>query len=173
MGRSVLRHLVILLLAFVPALAADEPPAFPVRMVKLGESFDRPEVRQHLEFCDARGFNAVWVYAGYAGRWSEARAPDGPFLYPSFLDLVRWCREREWRIFVSVNPVAGAGGPFVFSDPAGARRIRKFFRLLRREAGVRDLVLSFDDQPTELLELSDVRAPRFGPRYRPLDHRAR
>ena len=24
-----------------------------------------------------------------------------------------------------------------------------------------------------LLELSDVRAPRFGPRYRPLDHRAR
>lgn len=158
MGRSILNRLAALLLIFTPAIAADEPPTFPVRMVKLGGTFERADVRAHLEFCAERGFNAVWVYSGHAGLWKERSAPDGPFLHPSFLDLARWCREHDWRIFVSVNPVADAGGPFVFSDPESARRIRKFLGLLRRQAGVRDFVLSFDDQPTELLELSDVLA---------------
>jgi len=157
-GRSILKRLAALLLALTPAIAADEPPTFPVRMVKLGGSFERADVRAHLEFCAERGFNAVWVYAGHAGRWNERSAPDGPFLHPSFLDLARWCRDHDWRIFVSVNPVADSGGRFVFSNPEGARRIRKFLGLLRRQAGVRDFVLSFDDQPTELLELSDVLA---------------
>ena len=158
MGRSILKRLAVLLLAFAPVIAADEPPTFPVRMVKLGGSFERADVRAHLEFCAERGFNAVWVYSGLAGRWKERSAPDGPFLHPSFLDLARWCHDHDWRIFVSVNPVADSGGRFVFSNPEGARRIRKFLGLLRRQAGVRDFVLSFDDQPTELLELSDVLA---------------
>jgi hypothetical protein len=124
-------------------------------MVKAGGTFDDPEVRAHLEFCVERGFNALWVYSHRAGRWKKPVAPDGPFLFPAFLDLARWCRERELRLFVSVNPVADPGGHFVFSDPDGARRIRQFYKLLRKE-GVRDFVLSFDDQPTELRELSDV-----------------
>jgi len=124
-------------------------------MVKIGGRFDRPEVREHLEFCAGRGWNAVWVFAEQAGEWTEPRAPDGPRLLPSFLELSEWCRERHLRIFVSIDPVAAAGGEYVFSDPRGARRIEDFFRLLRG-AGVRDFVLSFGDRPTALTALADV-----------------
>jgi hypothetical protein len=59
-------------------------------------------------------------------------------------------------LWVSINPVADTGERFVFSDPDGERRIVAFAAMLRKQAGVRRIVLSFDDQPTELRELSDV-----------------
>jgi len=157
----VARSLLTLLVVALPAVlsAAGErggtPSEFPVRMIKIGGRFDRPEVREHLEFCAGRGFNAVWVFAEQAGDWTESRAPDGPRLLPSFLELTEWCRERRFRIFVSLDPVAAAGGEYVFSDPGHARRIEEFFGLLRR-AGVRDFVLSFGDEPTVLTALADV-----------------
>ena len=40
------------------------------------------------------------------------------------------------------------------ADPDYARRIVTFFKLLRRRAGVRDFVVSFDDQPTLLTDLA-------------------
>ena len=126
-------------------------------MVNVGGRFDRPEVRTHLERSAELGFNAVWVYGGQAGRWTEQRAPDGPWLDTLFLELMDWSRERGVRVFVSVNPVAAHGGQYVFTDPGNTARLRKFFRLLRR-AGVRDFVLSFDDQPTVLTDLKDVSA---------------
>jgi hypothetical protein len=155
-ARSVLTIVAAVILAAVPAGSDDGAASrFAVRMIKMGGRFDRPEVRAHLEHSAAIGFNAVWVYGGQAGTWTAHRAPDGPFLDPSFLDLMEWSRAQRVRVFVSVNPVAAHGGRYVFTDPANTERIRKFFRLLHR-AGVRDFVLSFDDQPTVLTDLADV-----------------
>jgi hyaluronoglucosaminidase len=137
------------------AAALPQPP-FPLRIVKIVGRPGEPATQAHLEFSVAAGFNAVWVYGPQAGRWSPGAAPDGPVLEPAFVELARWCRERGVRLFVSVSPVGETGGTFVFSDPKGAARIRAFFTLLRRECGVRDFVLSFDDLPRELLELSDL-----------------
>lgn len=131
------------------------PSAFAVRMVKAGGSLSDPQTQEHLRFAADAGFNAVWIYSHEAGLWTSSDAPGGPFLYPDFLETARWCRERRIRMAVSVNPVADSRGEFVFHDRIDERRIRRFFRLLRR-AGVRDFVLSFDDQPTELVELDDV-----------------
>jgi hypothetical protein len=125
-------------------------------MVKLGGPPGDPATRRHLEFIHELGFNAVWVYSHQAGRWDEVRAADGPFLDPDFLDLAAWCRKRGMRIFVSVNPWADSGGSFVFTSKDGEKRIRRFLRLLRNEAGVRDFVVSFDDQPIELTEVGDI-----------------
>jgi hyaluronoglucosaminidase len=143
-----------LVTAAVPA-AADR---FEVRMVKAGAPPDDPAIYEHLEHSRRLGFNAVWVYANAAGAWTPTAAPEGPRLTPEFLSLARWCRERDLRIFVSVNPTAETAGRIVFSDPEYARRILRFFRKLRRKAGVHDFVLSFDDQPTELTELGDIAA---------------
>lgn len=151
----------LILLPAVPCPAAEEGGAagagpFPVRMVKLGGSPADPAVREHLQYCVSLGFNAVWVYGSQAGAWTPTSAPDGPYLHPAFLELARWCREHKVRILVSVNPVGATRDTFVFSSRDGEKRIRKFFRMLRRRAGVRDWVLSFDDQPTVLRELNDL-----------------
>jgi hyaluronoglucosaminidase len=65
-------------------------------------------------------------------------------------------------LLVSINPVEDSDGRFVFSDPDGERRLLAFAALLRQEAGVRQIALSFDDQPTELHELSDIFKYGFG-----------
>ena len=145
-------------LASAPHLraAASPDPAFPVRAVKIIGPPGAPATRAHVEFSVAAGFDALWVVGPAAGQWSSAGAPAGPRLDPAFVELARWCRERGVRIFVSVNPVAEAGGTFVFSDPESATRLRAFFKRLRRECGVRDFVLSFDDLPRDLLEINDL-----------------
>ncbi len=145
-----------------PSRADERPsaPAFPVRIVKIGGAPGAPETRAHLEFAASAGFNAVWVYSHDVGRWSAQGAPEGPYLDPAFVELARWCGGRGLRLFVSVNPIADSGGSFVFDDPEGARRIRGFFRLLRRTCGIRDFVLSFDDQERELRDPADI--ARFG-----------
>ncbi len=127
-------------------------------MVKLGGPPGDPRTRAHVEFCRRAGFNAVWVYSHDAGRWTPQGAADGPYLDPAFLELARWCRAHGMRLFVSVNPVADSRGRFVFTEARLAHRIVLFLRLLHREAGVEDFVLSFDDQPTILEELRDVLA---------------
>lgn len=134
-------------------------------MVKLGGLPSDPSVRRHLEFSIAAGFNAVWIYSHEAGRWTAEHAPDGPFLFPSFVDLTRACRRRGVRVFVSVNPVADSLERFVFSEAAGETRIVRFLDLLRRKAWIEDFVVSFDDQPTRLEELSDF--TRYGPSAAP------
>jgi hypothetical protein len=121
-------------------------------MVKIGSWPKDPATRAHLEFVAERGFNAIWVYSGEAGVWND---PAGPSLDPAFLEVVRFCRERGLRILVSLNPVADTGGSFVFSDSEGERRIRAFFRLLKRH-GVHDFALSFDDVDLELRDVRDV-----------------
>lgn len=151
--------------AIVAGMLVLETPAsaatFPVRMVKLGAPAGSEEAWTHLRFSRDLGFNALFVYSAEAGAWSPQEAPRGPRLHPEFLELARWCRGNGMRLYVSVNPVADTRGTFRFSDRAGERRIRKFVSLLRRKAGVRDFVLSFDDQPARLVDLSD--ALRYGP----------
>jgi hypothetical protein len=127
-----------------------------VRMVKL--SGDPADARSldHVRFCRKQGFNALWVYSHEVGVWTKERAPQGPTLNPSFLRLARWCRRHGMDLWVSLNPTVDSAGTFVFSDPDGERRLLAFATLLRKEAGVRRIVLSFDDLPTELRELADI-----------------
>lgn len=146
--------------AFVGAAGADVAPPFPVRMVKSGAMPGDQALLPHLRASSALGFNAVWFHGHQAGRWSPAAAPDGPRLDPKFLDVVSRSRDLGLRPWVSINPVAETGGAFVFTSREHRRRLLGFVRLLRREAGIRDFVLAFDDQPTTLKELRDVF--RFG-----------
>lgn len=155
-----MRCLVAAIVASLVAGDAHAAATFPVRMVKLVAPPGSGEARAHLEFSRSLGFNAVFVYAPAAGAWPASEAPAGPRLHPEFLELARFCRDNGLRLFVSVNPVADTGGTFRFTDRSGVRRIRKFVALLRRQAGVKDIILSFDDQPPRLTDLSDIL--RFG-----------
>lgn len=151
--------LFVLAVAGAPAARADggAPQAgFAVRMVKLAGDPADPATRAHVRFCRELGFNALWVYSAEAGRWTKDAAPRGPRLDPDFLRLARECRRSGMEIWVSINPVADTRERFIFTDPDGERRLLAFARMLRRRAGVRRIVLSFDDQPTELRELSDI-----------------
>ena len=134
--------------------AAD--PGFAVRMVKLAGSADDPAAIEHVRFCRKLGFNSLWVYGHEAGAWTKAQAPNGPILDPNFLRLARWCRRHRMELWVSINPVDETGGKFVFTDRDAERRLKTFIKLLKEKAGVRQFVVSFDDQPTTLHELSDV-----------------
>jgi len=142
--------------ANVTADAMRPDASFPVRMVKLAGDPGRPETLAHVRYCRKLGFNALWVYSGEAGVWSKERAPKGPILDPNFLTLARWCRRHGMDVWISVSPVADTGERFVFSDPDDERRLTAFLSLVREKAGVTRFVLSFDDQPRELRELSDV-----------------
>ena len=138
------------------AAAARSETGFAVRMVKLaGDPADRATLDQ-VRFCRKQGFNALWVYSHEAGAWTKERAPGGPTLDPGFLRLARWCRWHRMDLWVSINPPADTAERFVFSDPDDERRLVAFVTLLRKKAGVRRVVLSFDDQPRELRELSDI-----------------
>jgi hypothetical protein len=129
---------------------------FSVRMVKLAGDPNDPGTLAHVRFCREVGFNALWVYSGEAGVWTKERAPQGPILDPGFLKLAHWCRRHGMDLWVSINPVADSGERFVFAEQDGERRLLAFASMLRKKAGVRRIVLSFDDQPTVLRELSDV-----------------
>lgn len=130
--------------------------AFAVRMVKLvGDPAD-PGTLEHVKFCRKLGFNALWVYSHQAGAWTKEQAPEGPLLDPDFLRIARWCRRHGMEIWASTNPVDDTREKFVFTDPDGERRLSAFMTLLRNEAHVRQMVLSFDDQPMTLHELSDI-----------------
>lgn len=146
------RHLTILCLAFTAAapeaVAAEE--VFRLRVAKLEGDLRDTGTREHASFCAAAGFNGLWVDA----------AP-GPRLDPGLLDLARWSAERGLRLFVAVAAAeTEAGRPFVYDDPEPAARLKEFMRLLQRDAGVRDIVLSFDGAPTDLSDLRDI--TRFG-----------
>jgi len=138
------------------AVSANAGAAFPLRMVKSGAMPGDPALLPHLRYSAALGFDAVWFHGHQAGRWSATAAPDGPRLDPAFLEVIARCRELGLRPFLSINPVAESGGAFVFTSREDRRRILRLVRLLRRRAGIRDFVLSFDDQPTTLAELRDV-----------------
>ncbi|MBD3868278.1 MAG: beta-N-acetylglucosaminidase domain-containing protein [Acidobacteria bacterium] len=148
--RPLIRLLLFLALAIVPALAGPVDP-FPVRMVKLQGDPAAAATRAHLAYSRSLGFNAVWVYGHQAGVWTDGDIR----LNPEFLDLADWCRNQDMTIFVSVNPVAATGGDFIFHEKSGEKRIARFLRKLRRKAGVHDFVLSFDDMPTRLTDLND------------------
>ena len=136
--------------------AVGTDASFPVRMVKLAGDPGRPETIAHVKHCRSLGFNALWIYSGEAGVWSKERAPNGPLLDPHFVRLARWCRRHGMDVWISVNPVADTGGRFVFTDPDDERRLSAFLKLVQEKAGVTRVVLSFDDQPRELSELSDI-----------------
>jgi hypothetical protein len=140
--------------AFTATTIAD--PGFAVRMVKLAGNPSDPATLEHLRFCRKLGFNAVWVYGHQAGAWTKAQAPQGPILDPGFLRLARWCRRHRMDLWVSINPVDETQGKFVFTNPDGERRLLALMALLQKQVGVRRFVLSFDDQPTTLRELSDI-----------------
>jgi hypothetical protein len=142
----------------ISSLAAKErsDPGFAVRMVKLCGDPGASSTRDHVTFCRKQGFNALWVYSHEAGAWTKERAPEGPALDPGFLRLARWCRWHGMDLWVSINPPADTHGRFVFTDPDDERRLVAFIKMLRKKAGVRRIVLSFDDVPRELRELSDI-----------------
>jgi len=125
-------------------------------MVKLGGSPSEPAVQAHVAYARSLGFNALWIYSYQAGAWTQERAPKGPSVPRAFRRFAAQGREQGLRLLVSVNPVADTHGRFVFSDPAGEDRIVRFASMLHARAGVSDLVLSFDDQPTEITDLSDI-----------------
>jgi hypothetical protein len=160
-GRIVAAGLLGCLAATLPAHSegashGPEPPAFPLRIVRVGGPLDSPAVRRHLDFVVSIGFNALWVPGSRAGRWTEQQAPEGPRLLPEFLTLAGWCQERQIRLFVALNPVIESDGAFVFDRPDDWKRLRKFGRLLLRQAGVRDFVVSFQGAPLRLSELRDL-----------------
>lgn len=138
------------------AVAAGSRSAFPVRMVKLGGEADDPRVAAHVAFCREAGFNALWVYSGQAGAWSARRAPRGPVLDRGFVKRARRWRREGLDLWVSVNPPADTGERFVFTAGDEENRIVAFVKLLRRKIRLRHLVVSFDDQPTELSDLEDI-----------------
>lgn len=147
-------------LATGAALAAAAPASaersFPVRMVKLGGEADDPRVAAHVAFCREAGFNALWVYSGEAGVWSARRAPRGPILDRGFVKRARRWRREGLDLWVSVNPPSDTGDTIVFSATEDEDRIVAFVKLLRRKIHLRHLVVSFDDQPTELSDLDDI-----------------
>ena len=156
----ILPPLLLMALSSGAVEATPKPSPFPVRMVQLSADLSDPSVMEHLRFCADAGFNAVWVDSGDTGRRTAEGANHGASLSPAFLDLAAWCRKRDWRIFVAIHPSGESGSRFVFHEEEGERRIRKFMRLLRRRAGVRDFVLSFEDQPADLIEPGDI--TRYG-----------
>jgi hypothetical protein len=125
-------------------------------MVKLGGAPSDPRVQAHVDFARLIGFNALWIYGQEAGTWVEGRA----HLTPAFRRLAAKGRERGLRLCVSLNPVAESRGRFVFTSTADEDRLVRFAALLHDRAGVSDLVLSFDDQPTVLTDLADI--DRYG-----------
>ena len=157
--RTLVATLAGLMLTVAPGAMAAKAKAeagFAVRMVKLAGKPGDPATVEHVRFCRKLGFNALWVYSHEAGTWTKDESPHGPTLDPSFLRLAQWCRRHRMDLWVSINPPADTSDRFVFSDPDDERRLLAFVSLLREQAGVRTIVLSFDDQPTELRELSDV-----------------
>jgi len=145
------------LCATVLSANADLPhTTVSTRIVRVGGPLDSLAVRRHLEFSLDVGFNAVWVPSSQAGRWAAADKPRRPELNPEFRELAHWCRVRGVRLFIAVRPVAESGGAFGFSRPGSAVPILEYLRLLYRETGVEDFVLSFRDAPLKLSELRDV-----------------
>lgn len=141
-----------------PAHAEPAPAPRPVatRMVKLVGRPGDAETLQHVDFCKSIGFNALWVYSTEAGHWAPGEGSGKPRLDPAFVDLARRATADGIAMWVSINPVADTHEKFVFSDDAGLRRIVAFAKQLRVKAGVTHLVISFDDQPTQLAEFSDI-----------------
>lgn len=158
--KSLLAAVVLAVTAFFGygARSASTDPAegFPLRMVKLAGNPGDETTLAHVRFCKKLGFNALWVYSYEAGAWSKERAPRGPMLDPDFLRLARWCRRHKMQLWVSINPVEDSGEQVVFSDPDTEKRVLTFAAMLRKRAGARRIVLSFDDQPRDLHVLSDV-----------------
>lgn len=156
MGRAAL--LAFLVSAALPPSAAPGAeglsPRFAVRAVKLGGALSEPETLEHVRWARARGFDALFVYAGEAGRWWDD-SRKSPRLTRAFRRLAREAGRTRTRLLVSANPPADSRGKFVFADPAGLERLLRFAELLHG-AGVSDFVLSFDDQPRTLGNLRDV-----------------
>jgi beta-N-acetylglucosaminidase len=129
---------------------------FSVRLVRLSGDPARSETKTHVKFCRELGFNGLWVEGAEAGVWTKQAAPSGPVLGPSFLKLVRWCRRHDMDVWVSIDPVAETPGNFTFSDAENVQRVSAFAKLLRDQAEIRHVVVSFDSSSDTLHELSDV-----------------
>jgi hypothetical protein len=147
----------LFLRVFLPVGRAAEPARpFPVRMVKLGGPLKDPSTAEHVAYCRKVGFNAIFVYSHAVGRWTKESARFGPVVDREFIRFARQCHADGIDLWVSLNPVADSGGHFVFSDPDGLRRILAFAGKLRRQAGITNFILSFDDQPVVLREFQDI-----------------
>ena len=125
-------------------------------MVKIGAEPGDPRANAHVDFARSAGFNSVWIHGQEAGRWFDGRAR----LDPDFKRFAARSRDRGMRLFVSVNPPAESKQRFLFSSAADEDRLVRFAAMLHERAGVSDLVLSFDDQPTILVDLADI--DRYG-----------
>lgn len=158
MGRTavLIRRLAAIALA-VAAWAASNAGG-PLKIVKVGDAPRASAWADHVRFAAEQGFDAVWVYSGSAAEWWP---PERPVRWsPQFRELVRLAHDHRLRVVVSINPVSDSFQEFRFSDRAHVRRVREVVRTLARDFGVREFVLSFDDQPIVLEELQD--ALRFG-----------
>lgn len=134
------------------------PDVFPVRAIKVPGPLTDPAVMAHIDFALDIGFNALWIPSGAAGRWVATDPADDPELFPEFLDLSERCARRGVRVYLVVEPVHDTQGSIALSDPATAKRLTRFIRLARRQAGVHDFVISFHGAGLRLTELSDLLA---------------
>ena len=157
--RSILALAILLfLLPGAPVHAAAS--GFRLRIVELGGDPARAATLEHVKYCRGLGFNALLVHSREAGVWTKEQAPEGPRLNPNFLNLAKWCRRHGMELWVSIDPIADSGAAFSYQDEGIVNRWLAFAALLRDQADVRRMVLSFDDQPAQLTDLSDIF--RFG-----------
>ncbi len=135
-----------------PCEASEEGP-FAIRAVQLPGSLARDDLESHLDFVRNLGFNAVWVQAHQI---TDSPLDESAALNEASRTLAGWCRRNDVRLIVSLNPAIAGADRFAMMDPALATAVRRFGKQMRREAGVTDLVLSFESVSPQLIELRDI-----------------
>ena len=131
----------------------ESPETFDLRAVQLPGSLSRDDLEAHLDYLHKLGFNAVWVQAHQI---SDNPLGPAPALNEASGVLAAWCARRKVRLIVSLNPAIVGADRYGISDVELVGAIRRFAKRARREAGVADLVLSFEATSARLTELRDI-----------------
>ena len=131
---------------------APPPPGFATRILKVEGDLGSTAGQAHVGFGLELGFNALWLTFQQVGTWGSRGSPR---LNDNFVELARHGTASGLRLFVEVAPER-MGEAFIYYERDGARRLHKLARMLRREAGVVDLVLRFSPADRTLTELGDI-----------------
>jgi hypothetical protein len=136
----------------------EDPSPFRLRVMRVGGPLDDPAVAEHVRFSAAIGFNGLWIPGERAGSWFADDGDEGelPRLDPAFETLLAAARKLGLRPWVAVNPVVESRGSYVFARREHRKRLRRWLRLLEREAGVDAFVISFHGAPLRHSELQDL-----------------
>lgn len=139
----------------VAAGLAERPATFDLRVVQLPGSLSRDNLEAHLDYLHELGFNSLWVQTHQI---SDNPFDPAPVLNEASRVLAAWCARKNVRLIVSLNPAIVGADRYAISDAELVVAIRRFAKRIRRDAGVTDLVLSFETAAPELTELRDVLA---------------